>query len=330
MKEPDILEQIDNQYEEYIEEWENGLGEKFDFDSQSDTNKHHQREVQKRSKNRFDILSPIEREYLIIHSDEIPDFHNLSYQTLVQLPSRLTNIGKIQYSLEHRCYWGWTFKALQNISSYDRIFDYEVQDSLYSLGHLALTGINKPKNTEAEKVERIKQIVMDSDLQKVSDQSDLIAAFVSYPILEGLLKNIASDVVKPNGVIRPGERLIGMREYAENDQCNRIGDFLHHCMEVEFEGSVAEELSKIEGHVRDYDSSYDSGFKIIADWRNTLLHGESTYDITFGILMNIISLIIWREIGEVRYKENHDEMLQRLEREQQRSGGRAKPAFYPP
>jgi hypothetical protein len=86
--------------------------------------------------------------------------------------------------------------------------------------------------------------------------------------------------------------------YDEGDRCSSLRDLLIH-----FEYEVADDQLRVQleqmreeiGNLAEHPASRVYG--LIYQWRNTLSH-EATTDVKFGVLLNMICMLIWNDINK--------------------------------
>jgi hypothetical protein len=321
-----ILEAVSNNYDQYFENREEANLVRINDETPTEL---HQRAVREGTGTVFNIVTEADQEYLAVFDEGIPPFHHLSHDFLLKFPIELTRLMRIRpTTLDHQHYWAWTGQVLRNSSIDEEVLDFQLIDSIMSLINLLLV-TDSPLNGQ-NKINRIADIAMSKHLKSVKDNSLSIAAFNSYPVLEGMLKQICDDVIKPNGDIRQGERLHGVHhDYVEDDRCSSLRDLCNHTEKHAVEPHVQSVISELRERIEHF-SDEDHGYEIIDGWRNSLLHGQTTFDIQAGILMNFICALIWGEIDEQSYEEQREDILESIQRSQQMPDMGHSMNVYPP
>jgi hypothetical protein len=139
--------------------------------------------------------------------------------------------------------------------------------------------------------------------EKILFKTNFIAGYVAYPILEGLLKRLCSDDLEGDGTVKAANTVYDLSNeeyYNEGDKCNSLTEILYH-----FETEIADDFlsGELERH-RKYiakfgdETSQDTAYGLIYDWRNSIVHGQNQADVQYGISLNIICMIVWHYIEE--------------------------------
>lgn len=255
-----------------------------------------------------------ERAYLYIHNDDLPFPHEWEYGTQLGMPVLLTRLLKVQKTPDHIYYWSWTAEVATSLD----LFGERLNRAYILLMRTILAervGGFSVGDTDEEIDRKRQQMAVFNQLtnrhyRELAGQKAQLAAFVSYPVLEGLLKSILSDVIKPDGVIKSGETLEGDgRTYTSGNRCSSLRDLLHHVEHNTLGSSVVNELDDLTSEIETFGDG-DEAYSMIYNWRNTLLHGEDSWDFQYGILMNLISLLVWSEIDETEYSNKKQDMVE--------------------
>lgn len=239
----------------------------------------------------------LERELLITFDNTLPDIEQLSLETLAKLPIGLMDILKIQVTPDHRAFWKWTYWILEDINEENSLFPTELVENLETLFRLSActpipshihTGGPHPnqaawnrKGHESHTIYRAKHI----------------AAYLSFPLLEGVLKSVCSDYIEMNGEIKQGKQIKQFSGGYENGVCYRICDLLTHLEEEYANAKFKEDLKEMRVKIGEFHHQNPNNvYKLIDGWRNASLHGQNAPDAEYGTILNLICLIIWFEM----------------------------------
>lgn len=218
--------------------------------------------------------------------EDLPSIADFTTEELIELPVALLIILQGALSEDPRAYWNHTYSVFNeeiDSGASDNPISYNIWSDLRYLFHLALSD---------------KELTDKSHSAYVLKNTRRIAAYVSYPMLEGLLKDILDGVDQDGRVLvsETIERIGNDRGcYDENDECNNLTDLLCH---YEFE-CAPPEVSSMLSHFRENLSEYDKkrgqdeAYGIITDWRGSAMHGEAVSDIQYGIILSLICAILW-------------------------------------
>jgi hypothetical protein len=242
----------------------------------------------------------LERELLTTLDDSLPDVERLSLETLAKLPIELMDILKIQVTPDHRKFWKWTYWILEDVNEQHSLFPHGLVENLETLFRLSACSpipsrihIGAPhpnqaawdsKGHESHMIYRAKHI----------------AAYLSFPLLEGVLKSVCCDYIEMNGDIKQGKQIKQFSGGYSNSVCYRICDLLTH-LEEEYAGAqLKNNLQEMRIKIGDfYHRNPNKVYKLIDDWRNASLHGQNAPDAEYGTILNLICLIIWAEMKPI-------------------------------
>ncbi|WP_435145936.1 hypothetical protein [Halobaculum sp. P14] len=221
--------------------------------------------------------------------DDLPGISDLSIENLVELPVSLLIDLQSSVSGDARVYWEHTYSTFDRAIHLGRRtapLELDIWLEVKYLFDLALCDMEVSGYSHAE---------------NVLGNSENIAAYLSYPILEGLLKNLLSCVDQNGCVIDSNtiERVSqGGGYYDAGDECHNLTDLLCHYEFNYAPGLVCEALSEFRSNLSEFDkeNGEDEAYGIITDWRGSAMHGELVTDVQYGILINLICMILWGEV----------------------------------
>jgi len=139
--------------------------------------------------------------------------------------------------------------------------------------------------------------------QAVLSNTKFIAAFVAYPALESFLKfRCSSDIkmdgtVKEDGTIRDYSPRNDRDFYSQGSTCSSLCDLLIHFENEVANDQLRKQLEQMRGEISELVEHPESRiYGLIYRWRNTLSH-QGTTDVKFGIILNIICMLIWHDVN---------------------------------
>jgi hypothetical protein len=233
----------------------------------------------------------LEREKLITYRDDLPSISDLHVEDLALLPIELTNILKIQVTPDHDEFWKETARYLLKINSGNEPLHDELVSNFETMvrATLSTSWIGWSRHSDNWSSE--------TNEQHVIGTAPIMARYMAFPTLEGIVKSICRDDIDMDGEIKQGRTVLNYSgdDYSGGDECNNIGHLLWH-----FEQEVAEDTlrNRLEDFREEFSSFY-TGIKTgeeygrLSDIRNTALHGEAEVQGEFGMLLNLLSLIVW-------------------------------------
>lgn len=221
---------------------------------------------------------------LIERDEEIPSIRELDQDALRNLPIGLTDILKQQITEDHIEYWKYTYDTVKE----DKMTSLELpEDILYELDTL----IQAIRCTIPEQA--------NSPEHAVLERSDMFASYLSYSVLEGTLKVLCSDEIERDGTVKPGHEIngIGGRSYQGDsnwDECNKFADLLYHLEEDRANADFKSRLVEMRQLIREFYKADSSDiYELLQDNRNSTVHGQNKAKGEYGVVMNLICLLIW-------------------------------------
>jgi hypothetical protein len=246
------------------------------------------------------VLIGEEDKHFLTRDNTLPEITELSFRNLERLPILLIKILWVAIHQENKEYWKFTYEVFEIL--YDET-DWEtmsMNSAIRTLFHLVLSSVNPPPTHQFTS-----QSMSGEDYSReVLSNTNFIAAFVAYPALESFIKYQCSSDIDMDGTIKQDQTVQDYSPrndrdfYDKGDQCSSLRDLLIHFeMEVADE-RLQEQLEQIRKEISDLAEYPESKiYGLIYQWRNTLSH-QATTDVKFGILLNIICMLIWHEVNE--------------------------------
>ncbi|WP_247729487.1 hypothetical protein [Halovivax limisalsi] len=244
--------------------------------------------------------SGLNQNLLITSDNSLPDIQQLSLETLAKLSTELMNILKVQISTDHQEYWKWTIQAFEKVNKQISILPSELVNNLEIL--FRLSACSPIPSQVGEGLLHPIQASWDSEGHEayIIYRAKTIAAYLSFPLLEGVIKGVCSDYIKPNGEVKDGKRIKRFSGGYSNNVCYRLSDLLTHLEEEYADDEFKNLLRDMRIMIGDfYHRNPKKVYSLIGEWRNTSLHGQNPPDAEYGTIANIICLIIWNEIKSI-------------------------------
>jgi hypothetical protein len=204
-------------------------------------------------------------------------FHKLNYEELCAALVGLTKVLifprlNTLIASDHIYFWAWCAEIILSDGNYFSIQEREIRELLSTV---------------------VRALIDDSNSSYLADKRHLIASYLAFPLLEGLLKKKCSAFVDSNGQVQAPFTVTredgSQRRYEQrnNSRCNSLGDLLY-LLKYTILSNTSELYKVLDGlakHVRSLDPSMDPLMKIY-NWRNTSLHGSDSFATIGGILLN--------------------------------------------
>ncbi|WP_157288515.1 hypothetical protein [Uliginosibacterium gangwonense] len=276
------------------------------------------------------------------------NFYELSHETL---STALIGLSKVLLRpgfntfIDHDHYelWSWCGELLLNPRS--QLFpptQHEIK-SLYETSiHAALANCRRPPASVQETMEQWQtkmhiQALQPHHAKLLLQKSHLVLAYLSFPLLEAVLKRACATFVAFDGQVLSAfsvpNKKGNPKSYDPNGktlrdrQCSSLRDllFLHKSMVAPPQLKVL--LDKFCTHLSSLDGTQDP-FDLLYRWRNQSLHGSTNIQTIGGSVLNLSLLISLFEM-ESGFEQYRLEVLDHCRRESQ-SSHKNDWSFYPP
>lgn len=235
----------------------------------------------------IDSIEPIDTHYLLSFDDSAPKFEDLYLREKADFPILLTKIGQVKSTQDHRKYWRYSLKELSDFfggstNEYDTLL--EILEIAVLLSCMVTT--------------------KESDPSYLRKKSYFIATYVTFPLIEALLKGFCEEDIRMDGEVKPGHRIrrLGSSDsyFTEGEICSDIGSLFFHLEEEIADDYLKNSLEEFREYIAKFgDGNADLAYGQIKDWRNGLLHGEKRPIGQFLINMNIVFFLMWHFVRDI-------------------------------
>jgi len=100
-----------------------------------------------------------------------------------------------------------------------------------------------------------------------------------------------------NGEVKSGRTVLNYSgdDYTSDDECNNIGHLLWHLEQKVADDPLRNRLEDFRDEFSNFYTDTEKGkeYGRLSDIRNTALHGEAEVQGEFGMLLNLMSIIVW-------------------------------------
>lgn len=230
------------------------------------------------------IEEGIDTQYLLQLNPELPDFEDLSDEVMSNIPVELTKIAQIKVTEDHREYWKETYRRAESYFGSSDEYD-NFLDLLKIVTVLACWRTTNSKN---------------DDSGFIRDNSYLIVSYLLFPLLESLAAGLCSEDIDPiTSEVREGRRVRKLCQdveyYTEEDVVSDIGALLYHIESEVGNDDIEDSLIEMRESMSEFgDKEKHEAYGMLKSWRNELLHGAKKPIGQFVIVMNLLSLILWK------------------------------------
>ena len=233
----------------------------------------------------------LEREKLIAHRDDLPSISDLHVDDLALLPVGLTKILKVQVTPDHNEFWKETARYLLKINLDNEPLHDEIVSNFETMVRATLStswiSWSRPSDNW----------ISETNKQHIIGNAPIMARYMGFPTLEGMVKSICQDDIHMDGEVKPGRTVLNYSgdDHTGGDKCNNIGHLLWHLEQKVADDTLRNRLEDFRDEFSDFYTNTERGkeYGQLSDIRNTALHGEAEVQGEFGMLLNLMSLIVW-------------------------------------
>ncbi|MGF1882073.1 hypothetical protein [Vibrio splendidus] len=236
---------------------------------------------------------------------------------------------------DHVGLWSWGAELMLHMDS--GVFtqdEMELQKLFETCARAALSNCNTKyyenlSREEQSDADKTKDLLISHHSKYFLQNAHLTLAYLSFPLLEGVCKKIASEYISMDGRVKkefsapPRKEGQTPRFYKVGQTCSSLRDLLF----LMYELNPSEELNLIREHLSSLHTGQDA-FDVVYSWRNQSLHGSTTYQTIGGTIFNLVLLLLTTKF-ENSYNEKRQLVLDHCIRI---SSWDVKPHFsyYPP
>lgn len=270
-------------------------------------------------------------------------FHELDFDQLVAAIDGLTKVLLLPglntiVDQDHFGLWSWCAEVI--LYRETNFFDHQEREIRNLFETCIRASLVHCKEPVANHEEWQRQVDIDQQIPHNSKQfiqeSSLVLAYLTFPLLEAMTKKICNNYVNMNGnVIKKfsvTNKFGGLREYDPNGkwnqkQCSSLRDLLSLLYNNISSNKLRKAIDEFRSHISTLDNSQDP-FDIVYDWRNQSLHGSTSFQTIGGTLLNLVILIAIHQLSD-KYNSLRVKVLNNCRRTVQ-MGYKTPWSFYPP
>lgn len=235
----------------------------------------------------IDVVELIDTEYLISFDQDFPGYDQFSLREKADFPILLTRLGQVKSTQDHHQYWQYSFEEFydffgRNTDQYDNVL--KILQTAVVLSCAVTAEEAHPSFFE--------------------EKSYLLSTYVTFPLLETLLKGFCEEDIRMDGTVKAGCRVrrLGSEDshYEENKICSDLGSLFFHLEEEiadDFLKCSLEEFRKEIANFGEVDKSRAYG--LLKNWRNGLLHGQHRPIGQFLINTNLVFFLMWHFVRDI-------------------------------
>lgn len=257
-------------------------------------------------------------------------FHELNYDelrsTCVGLARVLLQPGlNTMIDLDHRVLWSWCADViLLHRPALLAPGEREIGDLFRLCIRAAIANARRPPASQKEWDDSVAESnKIPYHMRELANEAYAILAYLSFPLLEAVVKRACSSVVDPAGhVLRDftvTSRSGRPRDYQAGKICSSLRDLLYLHHDQFASPTLKVSLDECIANLRRLDSTREP-YDLIFEWRNSALHGSASLPTVGGTLVTLAILILL-DGREANYEEVRSETLKRIQFDLRTSGG---------
>ena len=273
-------------------------------------------------------------------------FHELTYEETQAACVGLTHVLLLKgmntiIDRDHLVFWSWMGELFSSRETgYFGTEEFQIQKLFEVVIRASLAGIQPPvRNQEEWEVQnQIRELTEFNTLQLVTNSS-LVQAYLVFPLLEAVIKKACREYIDYSGKVitdfTVSKKDGTIQNYGCSGQgkrfCSSLRDLLFLLYYNVADVDLKEQITLVRQHIFELDNQEDP-FDLIYRWRNSSLHGETSYPTIGGTLLNLVILIALAEIKQ-NYELIKSKTWSRVQWELQSfnyTKHRSPWSFYPP
>jgi hypothetical protein len=209
--------------------------------------------------------------------------------------------------MDHLVFWSWMGELFSSRETcYFKTEEHPIQKLFEIVIRTTLAGIRPPirDRQEWETQRKIRELTEFNTRELVSNSS-LVQAYLVFPLLEAVIKKACSNYVDYSGKVvshfSVNKKDGRIQNYVCSGQgkksCSSLRDLLFLLYDEVAGADLRQQITLVRQHILELDDQEDP-FDLIYRWRNSSLHGETSYPTIGGTLLNLVILIALSEIRQ--------------------------------
>lgn len=246
-------------------------------------------------------LGPCEAQFLVFATQQDGKWiwryqiHTFPYSLVTYLPIILTRSFKAQaINFDHRVLWSWIAQIFLDPRNQNTVQERELIGAIELLMRLNFAALKQPPlSDEVSKLNRVIDVVVDYHVIEIVSNSLMLATVLSYPVLEGLLKSKCSAYVDMDSNVTSTFTLsFRSNPFQVGEKVSSLKTLLTLFEEKVAGATTTSLLNRFKSEVERIFNPITSVYDLIYNWRNNMLHGSNMRQSTFGVVMNLIYLLL--------------------------------------
>jgi hypothetical protein len=266
------------------------------------------------------------------------NFHELDHQSLMASILGLSNVLLLPglntvVVQDHFGLWSWCGEIIVGSrADYFSHEEHEIKALFQASIRASLANCKKPvASREEHQLQSEAEQKLPHHARYFLHDSSLILAYICFPLLESMLKKVASTYLDMDGTVKSSFQVLNRtgkpRKYKTGSRCSSIRDVLFLVYENIADSELKVFLDEFRVHISSLDGSQDP-FELIYSWRNQSLHGSTNFQTIGGTLLNL-SLVLCVHSLKDSYEQLRTSILEQLGWEASHEH-KSPWSFYPP
>lgn len=245
--------------------------------------------------------------------------HELTYEAFNQMPILLLRTQKYQVNQDHYYYWTYAVDVYEYFRELGLLpfFDNEISNRVRLLMGILLNDNSMHRGPDRMKINVALESLM-PPLQKIRMDSFLIAAHLTYPLIEGVARRMLSKYKEIDGKLKDSITAFlsndGKHVTVNSNRINRINILLRliesKTINIQLRNNL--KLFREEFEIVYITDPNVKCYDLIDEKRNQLLHGERYWEKFFDALINLLCLLVNSAITKENYDAHYEEINKRI------------------
>ncbi|TGE37507.1 hypothetical protein E4K67_12190 [Desulfosporosinus fructosivorans] len=273
-------------------------------------------------------------------------FHELAFEETQAACIGLTHVLLLKgmntiIDMDHLVYWSWMGEVLSSKDTgYFLPEEYSIQKLFEIVIRATLAGIRLPVHDRQEWEEQIRigELTEFNTRELVTNKSR-VQTYLVFPLLEAVIKKACFKYVDYSGKVvsnfsvikKDGHKVDYVPSGRGKKACSSLRDLLCLLYNEVADSDLKTQITLVRKYISELDDQEDP-FDLIYRWRNSSLHGETSYPTIGGTLLNLVLLIALAQIRQ-NFESVRAKVLDKVKWELQSHNytkHRSPWSFYPP
>jgi hypothetical protein len=223
-------------------------------------------------------------------------------------------VKNISYThADHIYMWSWCAQIIAHDTEYFSMEEMNLKELVRAIVHAAKAHkhhANHPKRenydvsfegAEAfakDRWEAMEKVALPSTVEQYLSFQSHIVSYLSFPLLEGVLKKRCSEYIGFDGEVKKEFSISSIKKpFGKEKMVSNLGVLLFLYFELVASEFEKKHFSLVIDHLKGF-SPEKHPFWMIFDWRNQALHGQRDHQTVGGVLLSMSLLIAIASLGD--------------------------------